>query len=82
MLNVCSIGSGNIIGWTVVGSSPVEGFCGAFMLSRDGALSLSVRGRDSFSRNFTNASAKLSLLYVPPMNQRNLTNEIRKHFPT
>lgn len=41
----------------------VGGFDGAvFMLSNDGALSVSERGRDSASRNFTNAWAKLSLL--------------------
>lgn len=43
-------------------SSPVEGFGGVFMLSKDGALSFCGRGRDSFSKNLTNASAKLSLL--------------------
>lgn len=74
VVNVCSIASGNIIGCTTavgagapltVDSSPVAGFGGGggeLMLSNDGALSVSDRGRDSFSRNFTNASAKLALL--------------------
>lgn len=74
-LKVCSIASGNWIGWTaavvdvVVDAltdrfdSSVDGFDGAvFMLSNDGELSVSERGRDSASRNLTNAWAKLSLL--------------------
>lgn len=77
-LNVCSIASGKRIGWTATAvadvvdvnalagrfdsSVMVDGADVVFILNSEGALSVSERGRDSASKNFTNAWAKLSLL--------------------